>query len=295
ITFDKRWSAIWRAKDIMCSLGLFEVSTYSFISEKQIADIGAKPAGHLKLKNPLSSEQAYLRSDLLPSLLKTAERNRSYSREFGVFEFSRVYVSRGEGKLPAEPLRLGVLIRTEAGGYKSAKRALDCLAREFNLQISITPQAFGTMAHPANAAVIKAGTEVIGLLCQLHPVLTKRHKISAEIGYLEVDWDRLMSAVIPRVYREASRYPSIERDIAIVLKSDINWNKIEQGINASELASAEFLSDYYGSDLPKGHKSLAIRLHFQSMDRTLTDKEAEAGEKKVLALLKKRFGAAPRK
>jgi len=297
IDLDRRWPALWQAKAALRSLGLFEVVTYSFISEAQITALGRATKDHLKLQNPLSIEQAYLRTDLLPSLLQVAAQNRTYGRQFGVFEISKVYHPHRRGELPEEPTHLAVLVRRDAGSYRTVKAALDRLAREYNVNLKLqlaVPEA--GVAHPTRAATISlgdaAGNQQIGWIGQLHPVLVADAKISGELGYLELDWLALVSAATPKIYRQLSRFPAITRDLSLVIDRSITWQQV-----AEKLANyqATFLNDYYGEDLPPDKKALALRLSFDAPDRTLTDAEGDQRLQQALDLLKQAFSATERR
>jgi phenylalanyl-tRNA synthetase beta chain len=274
IEFDSSWEPRWRAKGVLRSCGLFEIVSYSFVSQEQITTLGRDPHSFLKLKNPLSRQQSHLRIDLLPSLLQVAERNRTYARRFGLYEFSKVYQPRSQGELPLEPLHLGILIRAEAGGYRRVKAVLDRLSTVFNVPVELRlgrSQA-ATEVHPTRSAELLVGKEVIGWIAQLHPVLTTRLKLGGEVGYLEFDWERFIAAARPHLHQPASRFPAVSRDISIVVDRAVSWQQV-RSVLATEAVS--FIDDYYGSEVPAGHKAMTIRFSFSAPDRTLTDKEAD--------------------
>jgi phenylalanyl-tRNA synthetase beta chain len=289
ISFDGVWPRRWQTVGVLRSLGLFEVLTYSFISNDQITSLGRTPDQHLKLKNPLSIEQAHLRTDLLPSLLKVAELNRTYGSRFGLFEISKVYHPRAAGELPDEPTHLAVLVRAETDGYREVKSALDRLSREFNIHLELQPGVEGEKAaHPTRSATISLGKAKIGWIGQLHPELVAPTKLGGEVGYLEIDWSQFIGAATPVVYRQPSRYPAVMRDISVVVDRQLTWQEVATALTDHHPI---FVSDYYGSELPSDKKALALRLTFVSDTKTLTDADADAELKKVVHLLKERFQA----
>ena len=292
IEFDTTWAARWRAKAVLQSLGLFEVVTYSFISEAQIKELGRSPKPVLKLKNPLSTDQAYLRTDLLPSLLWAAARNRTYSQHFGLYEFSKVYRRSKPGELPDEPLHLGILVRTPADGYRSVKAALDRLSRNLNVEVVVRPGGGETgVAHPTRNGQVMAGSKLIGWIGQLHPGVVQPTKLGSEVGYLELNWEQLMAAARPRRYHVPSRFPAISRDLSVVVDRTVTWEQIKTELKGEEVA---FVGDYYGADLAPGKKAVTVRLRFHAPDRTLTDEEADHRLAAVLAQLQRKFGAEAR-
>lgn len=293
IEFDDVWAPRWRAKGVLQSLGLFEVVTYSFISEDQIEALGRNPRKSLKLKNPLSSEQAYLRTDLLPSLLRTAERNRTYGRRFGLYEFSKVYLPGKATALPQEPFRLGVLVRTPSDGYQGAKAALDRLARVCN--VAVTVKAGGVeakVAHPTRSGQVMVAGKAIGWIGQLHPEIIQPTKLGGEVGYLEIDWGQFIAAASAPQYQETSKFPTVRRDISIVLDRSVTWQQVKDALKGED---ASFMSDYYGADLGAGKKALALHLRFVNPQRTLTDEEADKRLQAVIKRLHDNLGAELRR
>jgi phenylalanyl-tRNA synthetase beta chain len=289
VQFDRRQAKIWDLKAALRSLGLFEVVTYSFVSAEQIEGAGYDLRDHLKLKNPLSSEQAYLRSSLLPSLLSVVSRNSRYSSDFGLFEVSRVFdAPKDRSQLPDEPVHVAVMRRA---GFKSVREALDLLARQLHLKFKVEADEVVGL-HPKRAASVSLHGDVIGVIGELHPQVAKRHKISGALSYLELDLDVLLAAAQDATYRTISKYPSIVRDLAIVVDKDVVWSELARSLQGFEVA---YLSEYRGEDLPKDSKSVALRLTFSSMERTLTDGEAEAGVAEALDILKREFKAELRK
>src|SRR6266566_1109634 len=137
VVFDRARSKLRRVREALYGAGLFEVMTYSFVSEGQLEHLGLDPAEHLKLRNPLSSEQAYLRSTLLSSHLATLVRNRGYAKTVGLYEMSNVFLKRGIGEQPDEPFRLAVTMLQPAEALSQAKGILDVLARELNLVLRV--------------------------------------------------------------------------------------------------------------------------------------------------------------
>lgn len=284
--FDRGWSELWRAKAALRSLGLFEVVSYSFISAQQIESLGWDKEDFLKLKNPLSQEQAYLRSDLLPSMLAVTAANSGYSDSFGIFEFSKVYHPQGKGKLPHEILRLGVMT---LDGYRGAKSALDRLGSEFNCPLAVDPRVFDVnVAHPSRSGVVKAAGQTVGVICQLHPTLAAKLKLPAGTGYLELDWEAVTAHSRPAQYREVSRFPTISRDLTLLVEREVTWSEISA--HAGDPAP-QFISDFYGQELPEGKKTITLRYKFSASDRTLTDTEADNLLDERAQSLRKRFKA----
>ncbi len=289
ISFDRNWPERWQAKAVLRSAGLFEVMTYSFISRSQIEFLGRPLEDHLKLKNPLSSEQDYLRTDLLPSLLAAAERNRTYAKAFGMFEFSKVYLPKAPGELPRESLRLGVLRRGQGDGYPQVKAVLDRLGRTFNAPVRVLPAALNEgVALRGRVGCLQLGDTTVGWIGELDPGLTAQLKLDGGIGYFELDWEPFLAAASPKQYRGSSRFPSAIRDIAVIVPRELAWAEIAAALTNYE---THFKSDYYGEGLGEDKKSVAFQLIISYPERTPTDKDAEQVVEAVTNTLRERFNA----
>ena len=153
LVFDSRWAFRRSVRDVLYAAGLFEVMTYSFVSGEQLAAYGLAGPDHLKLKNPMSEEQAYLRSRLLASHMAVAERNRSYAKEFGFFEITNVFSSKGQGKQPDEPLKLGATVYRHDRSYAAVKGILDHLLWTLNVQATVKPAENPNYARGRSASV----------------------------------------------------------------------------------------------------------------------------------------------
>lgn len=292
VQFDSTRAATGKIRELLRSTGLFEVTSYSFVSQADLELCGLNPAKHLKLKNPMSVEQAYMRSSLLPSLLNVLVNNQRYAKQFGVTEISRVFVpSKKKGELPNEPTNLAV---ARFGDYYSVKQSLDLLARELRLDMKFAPSK---QAHyyPGRQADVLLGESVIGSIGELHPRLLAGIKGDRAVSYAELNLAPLLTAADSQVFAPMSRFPSISRDVAVLIKNSVLWSDIAAAINeAMPDMKLSFVSRYEGKGVPAGQVSLALRLTLTNMERTLTDAEADAAVTTTLELLKKSFEATPR-
>jgi len=285
IQFDRVRSVRRRVRDILWAAGAFEVMTYSFVSAEQLSALGMNVSEHLKLKNPLSSEQAYLRSNLLPSHLATLERNRMYAKDMRFCEISNVFVKRGKGEQPDEPLRLGVTLIESEAGFVVAKGLLDAIANALNVELEVK-RADSPIYAPGRYGEIWLGQRLLGSIGQLHPVRVKALKLEGEVAYFELDLTPLMKAASTRAYKPKSAFPTMTRDVTLVLSQSVSWQDVKDATVGWDVA---FVSDYYGSKVPAGMKGLTIRLRLSLPDRTPTEVEAAELEQAVLARLRHKF------
>jgi phenylalanyl-tRNA synthetase beta chain len=290
LAFDRTRAKRRLVRDVLYGAGLFEVMTYSFVSREQLEDLGHDTTAHLKLKNPLSSEQAYLRSSLLPSHLAVLARNRNYAKEVGFYEISNVFLKRGREDQPDEPVRLAVMLNRPAEALAHAKGILDELARALNLKLTVAPDREAVFA-PGRAGRVMLGETAVGWIGQVHPERVLGLKVDGEVASLEVDLTPLIEAAGPVQFGGLERFPTIQRDLAVLVPVATTWSQVAAALEALRV---EYVSDYYGNELPEGMKSLTLRLTVALPDRTPTEAEAADAEAKALRILERKLGAKPR-
>jgi phenylalanyl-tRNA synthetase beta subunit len=284
VTFDRRNPTLWQLKEALRGLGMFEVNTYSFVSADQLDLFGLDRSRHLKLKNPLSQEQAYLRSDLLPSLVTVIAKNQRYGESFGIFEVSRVFHGQDDGELPKEPTFLGLAFKGAHNGYYEAKAAVDRLGYELGLEFDIKSNKKVGLS-PIGASVNLAGKPV-GRIGLVDPKVLKQLKMNGDIGFAELNLDNLLTQMKARQYRPISKFPSIVRDISLLVPDKVSWAEISSAANSLEMGTLSYLSEWRGEGIETGYRSVTVRYEMASFTKTLTDEEADERLSKLLKALR---------
>jgi phenylalanyl-tRNA synthetase beta subunit len=116
-------------------------------------------------------------------------------------------------------------------------------------------------------------------------------KISGEVGHFEVDLDVLLAVGKIKQFKGLQRFPTITRDISVLIPVRVSWQEIQDGLPHQQVA---FINDYYGSEIEAGFKVVTLRLVVSHPDRTPTDLDANQQETKILTLLARAFGAQRR-
>jgi phenylalanyl-tRNA synthetase beta chain len=131
----------------------------------------------------------------------------------------------------------------------------------------------------------------VGVIGQVHPERVRGLKVEREVAYLELDLAPLLGSAAARQFAGLGRFPSIARDLAVVLPAEVAWQAV-----ADELAgfTVAYVDEYVGAGVPEGHKSLTLRLTVAHPDRTPTEAEATEAEAKVLRRLERKLGAKAR-
>jgi phenylalanyl-tRNA synthetase beta chain len=235
----------------------------------------------IRLPEPLSAEQAVLRTTLRRGLVESAQRNvDAGADDVALFEIARVYLPSGE-QLPEERRRAGGIA---SGGFARAKGAVEALhdALKVELRIEAAQQPF---LHPGKAARLDAGW--VG---ELHPSL-----LEGSWGIFELDLAKLFAAVPDVVhYEDVITYPPVRQDLAFVVDEGVSAGGLVEAAREAagdELREMHPFDVYRGEQVGPGRKSIAFAVTFQSDEKTLTDEEAAELRARIVTALEGRFGA----
>ncbi|MBF8267877.1 MAG: pheT [Dehalococcoidia bacterium] len=299
-----------RAKDILVACGMQEVISYSLtalaaLEKTQSVEGGVQP---LRVANPMSGEQEYLRTSLRSSILSTLAANQRHSREgLRLFEMGRVYLPR-PADLPLErPTLVGVMAGPrwpegwlgsgETLGFFDAKGVLETFLGHLHLQCTFEP-ADDPLFLPGRCARIAVGATAVGIMGELHTRLLEQFQIdTSPVALFEVDMAALLEVLTtgPRQYRPIPRYPGAYRDLALVLNRDVPAARVQEVVERHPLVARAVLFDVYeGEGIPSGKRSLAYRVLFQLPDRTLAGEEVSQAQGEIIAALEREVGASLR-
>ena len=261
-------------EDVLVGAGLSEAYTWSLAASDPSPDA-------IRLPDPMTSDQAVLRTTLLPGLVSAVRTGIDVGADSrGLFEIARIYLPSGE-QLPEERWRLGVIV---AGGYAAAKGVLETLYDALKLELRVE-RSTHQLLHPGKTAKTEAG-----VLGELHPTL-----LEGTWGAFELDLDTLFSQVPERtVYDDVITYPAVNQDIAVAVDEDVEVGGLVDAAREAGgplLREARVFDVYRGDQVGEGRKSVAIHLAFQSPERTLTDEEAAELRGQIVEALATRFGA----
>ncbi len=268
--------------------GYSEAITYAFVGEELLQRWGLGERA-IALANPLSAELAVMRTSLLPGLVAALESNRKRQQpRVRLFEVGRSYLQGQDGPVETDRVAAVVSGQVVAEQWGVAKRGVDFYDIKGDVEslfalAGIACEGFELRAggpawlHPGRAAtVLRDGVE-IGFVGALDPRLQKALDLDEDAYVFDLELAALTRRKVP-VATSLSRYPSLRRDIAIVLAEEVAYADVESTIRAAvgEVLVDLFLFDRYaGAALGDGVKSLAIGLILQDRSRTLTDQDAD--------------------
>ena len=295
-------------KNIM-SPYLNEVINYSFINEECFQRLllpqGSNLRNVVRIANPLSEEQAVMRTLLLPGLLHNISTNLARKNEnLGFYEMGAVFCPAAKG-LPVEKTKLGAIVcghsdinwtqhRVEMDFFY-LKGVVENLLWHLGLEDCEFVVAKDPSYHPGRSAILKYYGDELGIIGELHPVVLRNYDIKQRCCAFELDVEKLFAHRRRRLtVDKIARYPAVERDIAVVLAHEISAAAV---IKAIKDAETELLKDvvvfdlYSGEQVAAGYKSMAFRLTFQSMERTLTDNDINSCVNRIMERLQTDFKA----
>jgi len=300
-----------RARDGLVGFGFSEVISYSLVGLEALRKLYPGPRSlepsPLRLVNPMTAEQEYLRPNLRVTLLSALGENRKHEDgTIRLFELGRVYLPH-QGDLPDEREVVCCLIsgsrfepwwqaQDEPFDFFDIKGIAEALLTKLGVAFSLEEARDGSL-HPVNQAAVVSAGKRIGLLGEVHPQVLKSFEISDDSVYLfELDLSALLPfALEHKAFQPIPRFPATIRDIALVVGSSVSHQQILDIVKSFSLVKAVTLFDIYtGEQIGEGKKSLAYRISFQSPTHTLTDKEVNKVQEQILTRLAREFGATLR-
>jgi phenylalanyl-tRNA synthetase beta chain len=290
--------------------GLFQAITYSLTSEEKVTKFAIETAEPIRLAMPMSEERSVLRQSLIPHLLEVVSYNRARQIEnVAVYETGAVYLAKDAHELPEEKERLAGAVtgvwhahlwqgEKKVVDFYVVKGILDGLFQLLGLTNRIEyKQAKRDGMHPGRTADILLDGNSIGFVGQLHPNVLKENDLK-ETYVFELAFSDLLNAEVEDIrYSQIPRFPSMTRDIALVvdkavIAGDLQKTIVEAG---GELLKEVAIFDVYEGDrLPEGKKSIAFSLRYFDPERTLTDEEVTEVHEKVIQAVEQQFGATLR-
>lgn len=287
----------------MIDLGLNETLSYILVNDKEATKYTTDNVETVKLLDPMTEERNTLRYSMIPSLVKIYEYNKARSqKDVSIFEIGKGFYKKDEQY--GENLKLCALMTGER--YLSVKskqvdfydikgvaeELLDYLGYGGRYSFVVKdelPKEF----HPYQTAQISVNNDIVGIIGKLHPNCTKDN-----VYVLEINLDKLLEKKTGKMkYKEISKFPSVKKDLAVVIDKDITSEEIAKQIKklaGNLLLGSKIFDVYTGENIEENKKSIAYSLEFGATDRTLTDDEINAILEKIIAGLEKQ-GAIIRK
>ena len=290
-----------RLRRIMLGMGFDEILSSSLVPRTHAA-VGRDADAVVDVRNPVSKERPSLRGSLLPSLLEAVDVNiRNGMPSLRIAEIGHVFHKEGEGTF-TERSMLAFAITGEAverswhsapreADFHDAKGALEQLLSSLYIDNETAFYYDRTSTLSDHALTLEVKGRYAGQLVEVSDAIRATFDIDQPVYFAELDIDVLRQALPERqVYRPVPRYPSVTRDLAVVLPQDILAAEIMKVVEAARpqyLRSVRIIDVFTHDSLGAGRKSVAFSMTFQADDRTLKDEDITTSVDGVVAALKK--------
>jgi phenylalanyl-tRNA synthetase beta chain len=307
-----------RIRGALSGAGFDEVVNYSFvdpavlpwITPRAVEKLGT-PVKAVTLKNPLTPQQAVMRTSLLASLLPNVASNlRQQPQSLRLYEIGRAYLGDPHGGNDLRPVaeeRLhvaGVLwgrrdprgwtAKDDSNDFADAKGAVEAILSALAADELTCRVARVAPFHPRATAEARVGEVVLGWIGELHPLVAEKMELPPGVFAFEVDFGALEKvARLSPQFRPLPRYPAVLRDLAVVVPVSMQAAEVREVIRevGQPLVEDAALFDVYtGTPLPVGQKNLAFALTYRSAERTLRDDEVHEAHGRIVEEVQRRLG-----
>ena len=288
----------------MISLGLNETLSYILINDKESHKYTSDDFEEIPLLDPMTEERNTLRYSLIPSLYKIYEYNKSrYIKDVSIFEIGKGFWKKdnnyGEdtklAALMTGEYYLGINNRKDVDFYivkGIVEEVLDYLGYE-NRYSFVLPRENIKEFHPGQVAEINVNGDIVGIIGRIHPEISKE-----PVYVFEINMNKLLAKKVSKMkFKEISIYPTIKKDIAIILDKEITADQISKIIKKAggNLLVNYEMFDIYTNSILGNKKSVAYSLTFGSNTKTLTDEEVNPVLEKIINSLESSLNAELRK
>ncbi len=274
----------------LISNGFFEVLNYSFNDPKSLQALGIDPEHHSqKLVNPQSSNQSIMRVSLLPGLLENIRYNlHHFERDLKLFELARIYPS----DQACEPLRCTALLtgkqklnhwkhKAVALDFSSVKGVLESLEELLGLKVSHLAPCHKPWLIKENSLAWHVNGQEVLMMGMMDAAVCESFDIDLgtldqELWMIDIDLQSLIELTRDRqiTFKPLPRFPSVSRDLSFLVSTQQSWKEISQVAQSAQpelISKVELMDEYRGKQVPKGFRSLLIRLTLQDQEKTLTE------------------------
>lgn len=301
-----------KIRSLLIGEGLTELIHLPFTSpetNRRFRGLEGPMSGPVTVLNPLVQEGSEMRLSLMAGLLPTLRAHVEQKvKGFAGFELGKVFRLARDGQASIqERHNLGGVLFGERGrvGLKSAERPLGFL--EVKGFVEAVLEALGIdgrarwgegegfpFLHPGKAAALEIENSTMGYLGEIHPELREGLGLP-RVFLFELDFEKLLQyARREFAVRPLPRFPSVERDLAVVVDEGLPAQRIISWIkdlNHSIIEDVQVFDQYRGPSIPEGKKSLAYTISYRAEDRTLTDAEVNVLHQDLIARIAEVFGA----
>ncbi|MBO4725377.1 MAG: phenylalanine--tRNA ligase subunit beta, partial [Firmicutes bacterium] len=301
VSVSKSWALRAQARRLMTGMGACEIQTYSFVSPKGVEKLGISEDSwerdFLKLLNPLGEETSVMRTILTPNMLETLARNINRGiLQAKAFEIGNTFMPNmiDRNDQPEEELSMCIGIYGGDADFFRLKGMVEAFLDGMGVKgYKFTAETEYEPYHPGRCARISIGDEELGIMGEIHPAVAKNFDIDEKVYICELMFEKFLTkAETDKHYSPLPKFPSTERDIALVVDEDVLVGDLENVIKANGgdiLEDVKMFDVYRGPQVGFGKKSIAFNLVYRDPEKTLTDDDVKKVHDVVLAQLESKF------
>lgn len=309
------------------SLGMNEILNYPFCSQDDLVISNNNQKNVIKLYNPISENEPYLRISLFPGLLKAIERNLSRGQEnVNIYEAGHIFqkssiqknsktipllkkpneklINNLKESLPNQPFLISGLLTGEYKSLGSLKNDLqidwrypisliDELLKEFGVYPEIRNIEYRPF-HPGRCGVFQLGSDVLGFAGEIHPKVSEKYGIKAKVVGFEIFPEVILKHISIKQAPIFSTFPVVKEDLAFIFDKKIIATEVVElikSVNRELIESVNLFDVYEGSNLQAGKKSLAFSVRLRAQDRTLKTEEVQQLRMQIIGKVEKEYQA----
>ncbi len=292
-------------KRILYSLGLNEIITYTLISRFSVEVLGRPFDNLVRLKNPLSSNQEFMRPELLSEMFEVLGWNLNRKNTLlQLFELNKVYLKDKDTGEIQERLNLSLgMCGATNGNWKDKSREIDffdlkgvteCFLNSLGIKDYAIEKTESFIFRDQMSTHIKIDGEIYGVLGEVKSDIARKFDIKQKVYLAEINMEDLFKKIdLKRRFKALPRYPAIRRDISMLADDSVNASSVFNVIKKEGkdlVRSVDVFDLYKGQQIEQGKKSLAYSLEYRSDERTLKDEEVAQIHKNIQEALVKNLG-----
>ncbi|MDA8137798.1 MAG: phenylalanine--tRNA ligase subunit beta [Desulfobacteraceae bacterium] len=303
-----------RIRDLLTGMGFTEAINYSFIHPDSCRRLRLPESDarcrQLAVLNPLSEDQAVMRTSLVPGLLETMKRNMArQNRNLKLFETGKIFISNGSNAQPDEIEMLAGLwtgdraelhwdAKSEPCDFYDLKGAVEGLLDGLRLgavRFTRLDKAQCFYTQPGASAQILCGEDQIGLIGQVHPQVLAAYDLRQEVFIFELEMLRL-GAHIPEATQSQPlpKYPSTTRDLSLIVNQDLEADALLAHVRRMDeplMEEVRLVAVFSGQPIATGRKSVSLRMVYRSAETTLEDATVNELHMRIASHLMEHFKA----
>lgn len=298
---------------ILMANSCYEAINYSFVSPEHadLLGFGADDERRqtVKILNPLVEDQSVMRRSLLPALLENVRRNINHQNgDVRLFEMGKVFIPTSVGGQPHEETRLGIVLSGRRHGqapalyfdqdsvdFSDVKGVVLSLVNELRLdQVSFAPDdQSNPYVDSSQTLLLMAKGKIIGQFGRFAKQCLKKFAIKQDVYFVDIHFDNLAAlASAPKKFTTLPKYPSVQRDIAILVPESVAAGEMVAAIWQQKeklVEHVELFDVYQGKNIAEGFKSVAISVTYRSQDKTLEEKAVSKIHQRIVDMVLSRF------